>query len=117
MILACLHLLTTGYSQVIQAPMALFATPKALDRLSDRLREIEDDCADLKRANRKLDLEFTELYDKVSHQMGRMAKRYATRETADTPEAEPNSGDLFIARVDPISAKILARRNRAGTAE
>jgi len=97
--------------------MGILATAKAQDRLSDRLREIEDICADLKRANRKLDLEFTELYDKVSHQMGRMAKRYATRETVETPEQEPNASGLFVARVDPISAKILARRNRSGSAE
>ena len=97
--------------------MSILATAKAQDRLSDRLQEIEDICADLKRANRTLDLEFTELYDKVSHQMGRMAKRYATRETVETTEPEANSGELFIARVDPISAKILARRNRSGSAE
>lgn len=97
--------------------MGLFATAKAVDRLSDRIRDLEDECANLQRASRKLDLEFTELYDKVSHQMGRMAKRYATRTAANGADQEPEAPDMFLNHVDPISAKILARRNRTGSTE
>ena len=97
--------------------MGIFATAKAVDRLSDRIRELEDTCADLERARRKLDLEFTELYDKVSHQMGRMAKRYAHRAEAELVAPEEITPTMFLNSVDPISAKILARRNRTGSTE
>jgi len=92
--------------------MSLYGTARAISTLKARIGELEDTCADLQRASRKLDLEFTELYDKVSHQMGRMAKRYASRSAADQPEPEAETPDMFTKHVDPISAKILARRNR-----
>lgn len=97
--------------------MGLFATAKAVNRLTDRIQQLEDTCADLQRASRKLDMEFTELYDKVSHQMGRMAKRYATRAAAEEateqiePDISPSDG------LDPISRGILQRRNRGRISE
>jgi len=97
--------------------MGIFATARAVKRLTDRIGDLEDTCADLERARRKLDLEFTELYDKVSHQMGRMAKRYATRATVEPVLEEEPTADMFLNKVDPISAKILARRNRTGNSE
>jgi len=109
-----MHLLTTGYPQLIEALMALFATPKALDRLHDRLRLAEDDVADLKRASRKLDLEFTELYDKVSHQLGRMAKRYAARAAADTPDLNDEPVPEALTREQTISQSIMLRRGMKG---
>lgn len=92
--------------------MGLFATDKAVDRLEDRIRSLELKCDDLERAKKSLDMEFTELYDKVSHQMSRMAKRYSRAKGNGeelpevTPEPETSGG------IDPISAKILDRRNR-----
>lgn len=83
---------------------------KAVERLSERLGALEDTCADLERGSRKLDLEFTELYDKVSHQMGRMAKRYAaaSKENGGEPPEmpEPSHSDSL----DPISRSIMLRR-------
>ena len=92
--------------------MGLWRQQKAFDRLEDRLRSLELKCDDLERAKNGLDLEFTELYDKVSHQMSRMAKRYSRAEKAngeelpETPDNETSSG------LDPISKSILARRNK-----
>lgn len=86
----------------------------ATDRLSDRIRELEDICADLQRASRKLDLEFTELYDKVSHQMSRMAKRYATRDAANGSEELPNQDTSPGDGLDPISRSIMLRRAGQG---
>ncbi len=92
--------------------MGLFATARAFDRLDDRLRSLEIKCDDLERAKKSLDMEFTELYDKVSHQMSRMAKRYSRAKAngeelpEGAPEPETSGG------IDPISAKILDRRNR-----
>jgi len=91
--------------------MSLFATAKALGRALDGIAQLQDDVSDLQRARRKLDLEFTELYDKVSHQMSRMSKRYAARSKVDeeVPEDSPQL-DLPIGE-DAISREILKRRN------
>ena len=90
--------------------MGLFATQRTLDRLEDRLRSLELKCDDLERSNKSLNLEYIELYDKVSHQMSRMAKRYSrAKVNGDEPPemetpSEPEDG------IDPISRSILARR-------
>jgi len=94
--------------------MGLFRQQKALDRLEDRLRSLELKCDDLERAKKSINLEFTELYDKVSHQMGRMAKRYARAEkTAEIPE-DPDPNDSHSDGLDPISKSIMLRRARLG---
>jgi len=92
--------------------MGLFATNKAIDRLSDGLKRLADDVADLQRDRKKLDLEFTDLYDKVRHQMSRMAKRDALASKANG-EIPPIGGEVVEDdELDPISAKIHAQRTR-----
>jgi len=92
--------------------MGVWRQQKAIDRLEDRLRSLEMKCDDLERAKKSLNLEFTELYDKVSHQMSRMAKRDARAKKLngepplDEPEISHSDG------LDPISRSILARRNK-----
>jgi len=90
--------------------MSVFRVQKAIDRLEDRLQRTEQLCADLDRENKKLDLEFTDLYDKVRRQMSRMAKRYAvdTKENGGEIPADPN--DSPTDSVDPISRSIMLRR-------
>jgi len=89
--------------------MGIFATNRAIKRIESRQGELLESIHDLKRAVRSLELEYTELYDKVRHQMSRMAKRAAVdaKENGDATlvDAIPNDDE-----VDPISAKILARR-------
>ena len=87
--------------------MGLFGDTKALERVEDRLQRIETLCADLDRENRKLGLEYIELYDKVKRQMSRMAKRSAVdeRERNDVEVIEPEDDG-----VDPISRAIIERR-------
>ena len=87
--------------------MSIFATQKAIDRLSDRLASVQDTCADLQRDRRKLDLEFTELYDKVSRQMSRMAKRYAVDQKEN---GEQQIDEIPDDGLDPISRSIMLRR-------
>jgi len=94
--------------------MAVFVKNKALDRLEDRLRALETKFDDLDRLNRKLDLEFTELYDKVRHQMSRMAKRDALARKNDDDPAELEQDDLPFPDADPISRSILLRRGGVG---
>ena len=87
--------------------MNLFGRPTAAEQLENRLAQLETICDSLQRAERKLDLEFTELYDKVSHTMSRMARRQqrAAKENGELlPEEVPDDG------IDPISRSILLRR-------
>ena len=88
---------------------------KALKRLSARTEAMEDRCTDLERTSRKLDLEFTELYDKVSHQMGRMAKRYASRAQVDANDLDPDPATSHLDSLDPISKSIMLRRGGYGS--
>ncbi len=92
--------------------MGLWRHQKTMDRLEDRLRSLELKCDDLERAKNGLDLEFTELYDKVSHQMSRMAKRYARAEKANGEELPADPDNETSDGIDPISRSILARRTR-----
>ena len=94
--------------------MGIWKHQHAIDRLEARLMRLETLCDDTARANKKLDLEFSELYDKVSRLMSRMARRYAHdlkenggEQPLDT-ETPPSDG------LDPISREILQRRARLG---
>lgn len=99
----------------IEASMGLFRQQRTLDRLEDRLRSLELKCDDLERAKKSLDMEFTELYDKVSHQMSRMAKRYSRAEKANGDEPPPDSAPALEDTLDPISRSIMMRRARQVT--
>ncbi len=90
--------------------MGLFSKQRAYDRLEDRLRSIELKCDDLERSRKNLDLEFTELYDKVRHQMSRMAKRDARQQKIDAEETPTDDAFNSLDTVDPISKSILRRR-------
>ena len=97
--------------------MGIFRSINALNRLAERIQSLEDTSANLQRASRKLDLEFTELYDKVSHQMGRMAKRYASREAAERSTEEAALDGSPSDSLDPISRSIMLRRARGRSVE
>ncbi len=93
--------------------MSLFTATKALERLEDRLAKQEAIGDALAREVRGLKLEYIELYDKVRHQMSRMAKRTAV----DTrKEVEEEVVEEIVDGVDPISAQILAMRKGPRTA-
>jgi len=113
-ILACPVLLHGVKNKRIEAFMGVFSTNKALRLLAEQISELHNEVDALQRARKSLDMEFTELYDKVSHQMSRMAKRYARAEkeagNGEAPEI-PAGDDPTI---DPISARILRRRNAGG---
>jgi len=87
--------------------MGLLATKKAIAALAFRLGELDSDVRTLKTANKHLELEWEELYDKVRRQMSRMSKRSAVDAPPlndETVAEEPDDG------IDPISREILARR-------
>ena len=90
--------------------MGVFSQQKTIDRLEDRLRSLELKCDDLARAKKSLDMEFTELYDKVSHQMSRMAKRYSRAEKQNGEEILPDPPSSPLDSLDPISRAIHERR-------
>jgi len=85
---------------------------KAIERLEDRLARTENLCSDLLRDSKRLDLEFTDLYDKVRRQMSRMAKRYAVDLKDNGLDVIENPEDESGPSIDPVSEKILARRQR-----
>ena len=90
--------------------MGIFARQKAADRLDDRLRKLEDLCSSLERDNRNTKLEFVELYDKVSHQMSRMAKRAAVSQKNNGEDPEVPLAPEPFPDADPVSRSILMRR-------
>ena len=90
--------------------MGVFRQQKAIDRLEDRLARTETLCADLERERKKLDLEFTDLYDKVRRQMSRMAKRYAVDQKENGEIIVPDPDNSALPSTDPISERIIARR-------
>jgi len=106
-ILARMQMLPTTNEQVIQAPMGVWRHQQAISNLEARLVRQETLCNDLKREQRKLDLEFTELFDKVSRQMGRMARRFGHDKKNNEELLEPEEADDGL---DPISRSILQRR-------
>lgn len=84
----------------------------AIERLGDSLAAQLIRIETLERANKKLELEWVETYDKIRHQLSRMARRGdlgksngANEIVDETANAEPE--------MDAISAKIHARRNRS----
>lgn len=84
----------------------------AVERLENRLNELTTTVEALLSANKRLELEWTETYDKVRHQMSRMARRGDLQPgpSAEELEAAANSDEPTM---DPISAGIHARRNRS----
>jgi len=90
--------------------MGIFRQSRALAVLREDLRSAMDRINDLETANKRLSLEWEELYDKVRHQMSRMSKRYA-----DASPPDPGNGEIVpendaVPGMDPISARIHARR-------
>ena len=84
----------------------------AIERLGDSLAAQLIRIETLERANKKRELEWVETYDKIRHQLSRMARRGdlpkgngADENVDETTNDEP--------QMDAISAKIHARRNRS----
>jgi len=94
--------------------MSIFARQKAAERLEHRLGKLEDLCSGLERDRAKLDLEFSDLYDKVRHQMSRMAKRDAVSQKENGEEVLPPPPDDPFSHLDSVSRSIMMRRARQG---
>jgi len=90
--------------------MGLFAVKKDVVDLSERIGALHSEIQELKTARKHLELEWEELYDKVRRQMSRMSKRYAV-DAKENGEIPPIAGEVLEDdQIDPISAKIHARR-------
>lgn len=90
--------------------MGFFRTPKATQRLEERIAQLRDDCDTLLREMRTLKLEGLELFDKTHRLFGRIAKRAAL----DNPVPGPPivEGEPAEPSTDEISAAILRRRSK-----
>jgi len=94
--------------------MSIFTQQKAIERLRDRLDGMDVMLGELERDRRKLDLEFTDLYDKVRRQMSRMAKRAAVDDKGNGFDNEDPAVSEQFAHMDPISRSIMLRRAGQG---
>jgi len=92
--------------------MGIFARKRAAEDLSYRLGVLFTEVENLKSAQKRIELEWEELYDKVRHQMSRMARRFSTEKKELGNGEEPLPDDSETSGMDPISAKIHERRNR-----
>ena len=90
--------------------MGLFRSKTATRVLEDDLWALKKRVGDLESENKRLSLDFEQLYDKVRHQMARMSRR--ARADKDATLTEPlNSDDSSTSDgLDPISRSIMARR-------
>lgn len=75
-----------------------------LDTLRGLVGELDTKC-------KKLELEWIETYDKVRHQLSRMAKRGTLPPTQGSELNAAQEGPE-AAQMDPVSARIHQRRNR-----
>jgi len=92
--------------------MGIFANKKATESLAFRLGELSTEVRELKTAHKHLELEWEELYDKVRHQMSRMSRRVKADQKDNGELSEELPDNDVSTFVDPISERILARRNR-----
>ena len=87
-------------------------TIRALERLEDRFDTLTTQVNELESANKRLQLEWVETYDKVRHQLSRMARRGDLSNGKD-PIENVDDAATGEPKMDPISEKIHARRNRS----
>ena len=103
--------LSTGYPQDIH----MFGSEKPNDiawrRTENACKALSDRVDTLESANKRLLLEWEELYDKVRHQMSRMARRARIESQFEETTPDLSNGGGLPEGPDAISAKILARRN------
>jgi hypothetical protein len=83
----------------------IFSTKRSVGKLRDEIEELE---RRVKRVESQVD-DFTE---KIQRQMWRLLKRKEIPEPGGTEIAPPPTNSAHIEALDPISAKLLARRNR-----
>lgn len=85
---------------------------RATERLEDRLDGLISQVNELESANKRLQLEWGETYDKVRHQLSRMARRGDLPKGQGNGEIVDESADAET-KMDPISQRIHDRRNRS----
>ena len=97
--------------------MSIFGEKKALRTLEEGLFQLLRRVDVIESAAKIGKLEAAEVYDKTLRLMQRMAKRYEVdmRENAVDPPEDQNTES--VVGIDPISAKILARRGSRRKAE
>ena len=89
--------------------MSLFGDDTALVELQNGIREIADKIRSLESAQKHLELEWEELYDKVRRQMARMSKRAAVDVKENGEDPAPEAITQYD-HLDPISKSIMLRR-------
>jgi len=101
----------TSYPQAKSLFRSEKRTILAVERLEDSLVALTGKVDALDSTVRKLQLEWIETYDKIRHQLSRMARRGDLKPPPGNGEIVDEGGD-DEPKVDPISAGIHARRGR-----
>ena len=83
----------------------------AVERLQDSCAALTERVTILESASKRLELEWVETYDKIRHQLSRMARRGDLKPATGNGEIVEEK-DADEPTVDPISAGIHARRGR-----
>ena len=89
--------------------MGIFRDDIALVELQNGIRDIRDRIRSLESAQKHLELEWEELYDKVRRQMARMSKRAAVDVKENGADQEPEVITQYD-NLDPVSKSIMLRR-------
>ncbi len=84
---------------------------RAIEKLEDDLKHLSERLASSESAVKTLQLEWVETYDKVRHQLSRMARRGELGNGIAEGEIIP-SAPIEDDGIDEISRKILERRDR-----
>jgi len=102
----------TGYPQMFSSTRSVKRAILAAERLEDRCKLLAERVESLESANKRLELEWIEAYDKIRHQLSRMARRGdLSNGKGGDAIVDPAASDE--PEMDAISAKIHARRNRS----
>jgi len=82
----------------------------AIKRLENRIGDLQEKVHNLESGQKRLELEWIETYDKVRHQLSRMARRGSLSNGKGPVDIVPEEVSEEVG-MDAISAKIHARRN------
>lgn len=85
-----------------------------LFKRSEPSPDLDERLESLERQVKRLRLEWEDVYEKVARLMGRIAKRQALIQEAETREDAPGPPERAGLPLDPISQQVLARRRLGG---
>lgn len=90
--------------------MSVFTSKTDTEQVMNRLEQLSTEVRELKTAQKHLELEWEDLYDKVRKQMARMSRRAKADAKLNGEDPDETSPDSPTDSLDPISRSIMLRR-------